>query len=270
MSSAPHTAHPTGCGAHDAEAGDHLIGSEAWLRATGGNLSARERRALLRPVVAAQLSMMRGRTASALRLNGGRHGTVEAAALLPPDSSVAREAEQAARELLTPGLVAHSHRSYLWAAALAARDGLAFDRELLYVAAMLHDTGLPTPTQGVDFTAASLAHLDALELPLGERQRRIVADAVASHHTPGLDPRDGVERFLLGAGTGLDVLGLRTWDLPFATRRTVLDAWPRTGFPAEFRALWAQEARRVPKGRAAYLRRWAAFDLAMRIAALPR
>lgn len=89
-------------------------------------------------------------------------------------------------------------------------------------------------------------------------------------HTPGVDPRDGVERYLLSSGTGVDVMGLQTWELPASVRHHVTTAWPRTGFPKEFRALWKAEAKLVPGGRAAYLRRWAGFDLATRIAPLPR
>ena len=59
-----------------------------------------------------------------------------------PTSAVAVHAADAAAAFCSPALVHHNHRSYLWSAALGVREGVAFDAELLYVAAMLHDLGL--------------------------------------------------------------------------------------------------------------------------------
>jgi hypothetical protein len=46
----------------------------------------------------------------------------------------------------------------------------------------------------------------------------------------------------------------------------VLSERPRRGFKKEFRAHWAAEAAAVPHGRARFLRRHGAFDLAIRLA----
>ena len=53
-----------------------------------------------------------------------------------------RAARAVAERYLTPALLAHSVRSWYWAAGFAALLGLQPDRELLAVAALLHDTGL--------------------------------------------------------------------------------------------------------------------------------
>jgi HD superfamily phosphodiesterase len=58
------------------------------------------------------------------------------------DSSLAREAEDLLRSVAPPFLVNHSFRSHFFAVGLADRDGVRFDEELLYVAALLHDIGL--------------------------------------------------------------------------------------------------------------------------------
>ena len=58
---------------------------------------------------------------------------------------------------MTPVLLDHSSRAFTWGAAIAALHGIAFDRELLHLAAMFHDTGLPSPVPEVDFTARSAA-----------------------------------------------------------------------------------------------------------------
>src|SRR5918911_76452 len=62
-----------------------------------------------------------------------------------PDTSAARLAAEVAAEYHSPALLNHVHRSYLWAASLGTQEGLTFDAELLYVAAMLHDIGLVEP-----------------------------------------------------------------------------------------------------------------------------
>jgi len=90
-----------------------------------------------------------------LRMHSGRRSSIDPASLLPPDSALARDAEVAAQDLLTPALLNHSSRAYTWGAAIGALHGLTFDRELLYLAAMFHDTGIPSPVPNVDFTVRS-------------------------------------------------------------------------------------------------------------------
>ena len=59
-----------------------------------------------------------------------------------PDTAVALAAAELVRREAPPVLVAHCHRSYLFGALLGTRDGLQWDPEVLFVAAMLHDLGL--------------------------------------------------------------------------------------------------------------------------------
>src|SRR4051795_4819569 len=124
------------------------LGSIGWTERTGGVLTARECRTLARPLLREELGILAGLLAMALRGHSGRRATVEPGRLAPPDSSLARDAQEAAEDLLTPMLRNHSHRAY----AIAARRGISFDRELLCRAAMFHDTGLPSPAPHVDFT----------------------------------------------------------------------------------------------------------------------
>lgn len=131
------------------------IGSIEWTERTGGVLTTRECLSLAGPLVRDELRIVGGLLALALRRHSGRRSTVEPAALVPPDSSMARDAEAAARDLLSPALINHSRRAFAWGSAIAALRGITFDRELLYVAAMFHDTGLPSPMPHVDFTCAA-------------------------------------------------------------------------------------------------------------------
>lgn len=244
------------------------VGSIGWTERTGGVLTLREGLSLAGPLVRDELRITAGLLAMALRRHSGRRSFVDPANLVPPDSSIARDAAAAARDLLTPAVLNHSHRAYAWGAAVAALHEIEFDRELLYVAAMFHDTGLPSPVPHVDFTvrSAELARefTNGHGVPPGGRE--LVANAIAMHHTPGVDPDCGAEAFLLSAGAGVDVFGLRSDEVPDALRRSVVREFPRLGFKREFSGLWRTEAKRVPRGRAWYLHRFAMTDLTIRLA----
>jgi hypothetical protein len=51
----------------------------------------------------------------ALRVHSGRRATVAPPRLASPASSLARDAQEAAEDLLTSALRNHSHRAYAWA-----------------------------------------------------------------------------------------------------------------------------------------------------------
>src|SRR3954468_11987964 len=133
------------------------IGSIGWTERAGGVLTPRECLTLARPLLRGELGILAGRLAMVLRMHSGRRSSVDPASLVSPDSRLARDAEVAAQDLLTPALLNHSSRAYTWGAAIAALHGITFDRELLYLAAMFHDTGLPSPVRDVDFTIRSAA-----------------------------------------------------------------------------------------------------------------
>ena len=244
------------------------VGSIGWTERTGGVLTLREGLSLAGPLVRDELRILAGFLALALRRHPGRRSTVDPAALAPPDSSLAREAEEAARDLLSPVLLNHSRRAYAWGATIAALRQIAFDRELLYVAAMLHDTGLPSPVPHVDFTvrSAEVAREFAAARGVPPGGREIVANAIAMHHTPGVSLDAGAEAFLLSAGAGVDVFGVRIDEVPDAIRRSVVREFPRQGFKREFAGLWRAEARQVPHGRGWFLHRFAVTDLTIRLA----
>src|SRR3954463_16072922 len=244
------------------------LGSIGWTERTGGVLTGRECVTLAGPLLREELGVVAGLVAMVLRVHSGRRASIEPARLAPPDSSLARDAREAAEDLLTPVLRNHSHRAYAWAAAIAARRGISFDRELLYLAAMLHDTGLPSPVPHVDFTVRSAAlareFTDRHHVPADSRE--LVANAIAMHYTPGVGLESGAEAYLLSVGASLDVFGLHSNQIPDAVRQSVIQEYPRLGFKREFAGLLRAEAKQVPRGRAWYLHRFAMSYLSIRLA----
>ena len=96
--------------------------------------------------------------------------------------------------------------------------------------------------------------------------RELVANAIALHYTPGVSAREPI---CLSAGAAVDVFGLRSNEVPDAVRKKNQE-YPRLGFKREFAGLFRAEAKRVPRGRAWYLHRFAMTDLTIRFAPFPR
>ena len=203
-----------------------------------------------------------------MAVNSGRRAVVPASALKAPDSVLTRAAEAEARRRLTPALLNHSYRTFAFGSALGALGNVDVDREVLFAAALLHDVGLPTPVEGVDFTRASdrVARDVAEDVGLSTAATNTMRTAITLHHSPGVTRAQGPVAYLLSAGAGLDVVGLRSWQLPPDVLETVIAEHPRLGFKREFAAAFRTEAARAPLGRAAFLRRYGAFDVAIKAA----
>jgi hypothetical protein len=244
------------------------LGTHPWVERSGGRLTAAERRSLLRPLASTHATNALGRLSMLLRLNSGRRAPITLGQRPPPDSVLTRAAEGLARRRLSAALLNHSYRTYVFGAALGELDDLDVDRELLFAAALLHDVGLPTPVPQIDFTRASarVARGVAEDVGLSTAATDILRTAITLHHSPGVTMAHGPVAYLLSAGAGLDVAGLRSWQLPPEMLATVTAAHPRLGFKREFASAFRAEAARVPRGRAAFLRRYGAFDLAIRAA----
>ena len=244
------------------------LGTRSWVDRTGGQLSGAERRSLLGPLARTHAANAAGRLSMLARLHSGRRAHLPASLLVPPQSALTRAAAEQARRRLSPALLNHSYRTFAFGAALGALQGLTVDAELLFAAAMLHDTGLPTSEKNVDFTRSSarIARDVAEEVGLSSAATETMRTAITLHHGPRVTLAHGPVAYLLSAGAGVDVVGLRSWQLPTDVLAGVLEQHPRLGFKGEFAAAFRAEAARVPRGRAQFLRRYGAFDLAIKLA----
>jgi hypothetical protein len=242
------------------------LGGRAWARRTNGRLTSPERRRLLGEIARGQAVNLAGRAKLALgRLPDGA-GAIDAREFAPPDSALAREAEQACAEL--PATIAdHSYRTWMFGLALAALDGGDPDPELFYCAALLHDFGMVEPTPGRDFTLTAADRALACASGAGEDRGEQIADAICVHTTPGARiDRDGELGCYVQWGAMTDVAGWRLWDIAPANREEVLRRHPRQpSFKAELTEAVRAEARAVPGGRFSLLVR-CGIPLAIRLA----
>lgn len=127
-----------------------------------------------------------------------------------PRDDVSEATWRWANRSLPAYLLAHSVRSYYWGVAIAAREGWAFDRRILWTAALMHDVGLtriPRNTMCFEIEGAEIARrfLERQGLPAVEVDRAAIA--IILHMQPAVTLADGVESVLLDRATGIDVRG---------------------------------------------------------------
>jgi HD superfamily phosphodiesterase len=175
--------------------------------------------------------------------------------LVIPDTPAARGALEVAAQYHTPSLLNHSLRAYLWAAAYAQGNGIAFDAELLYVSAMLHDIGLAAEfdSHTVPYEEAGGHVAWAFCAGAGwSPERRIRAcEVIIRHMWEEVPLEEDPEGHLLELSTGMDISGRRTDEIPAEVRQEVLERHPRLEIAKEFSVCIADQGARKPSSFAA-------------------
>jgi hypothetical protein len=236
------------------------FGTLAWARGASGRLTSREQLRLAAGSLLAQLADLPAQ--ARVRLLRGASGRAEPVPLRPPpDTRLAREAFELARERYAGALLHHCLRCWLLADLFARRDRIDFDEELLYLACVLHDLGLtdshrPAPWEPVGcfavqggLVASGLLAERGAEPELTWR----VGDAIALHMNARVPVGLGAEAHLLHAAAHLDVAGSRAGDLGAGELQSVERAHPRDGFGVLFGQAMRREASERPRSRAALL-----------------
>ena len=187
-----------------------------------------------------------------------------------PDTPTCRAALEVATAYCSPALLNHSIRAYLWAAGFALEQDIAFDSELLYVSAMLHDLSLAKEFDNhtLPFEVAS-GHLAwvfgaAAGWSLARRQR--ASQIIERHMWVVVDIAADPETHLLELSTAMDISGRNTQEIPAELRADVLARYPRLGLGVEFIGYFDDQAKRKPQCLAAKL---VQSGFAARVAANP-
>jgi hypothetical protein len=169
--------------------------------------------------------------------------------LRPPTTRICAEAYDMCARVAANFLLNHSIRVFAWGCLLAPRDGVPFDRELLYVASLLHDLGLTDAFAGhrcFELESADAARRFARKRGWDDDRCWILAEAIRLHMQPRVFREDGAEAYLLDAGTTLDCSGTRYEDVPEGDVALVLRAAPRESFKDAFLVLLGAHASAKP------------------------
>ncbi|MFV8166210.1 HD domain-containing protein [Mycobacterium sp. 134] len=172
-----------------------------------------------------------------------------------PQTPAATAALAVATRFYSPALLNHCIRSYLWGATYAAAHGIAFDDELYYVSALLHDIGLTDPfdSHRVSFEEAGgdLAWVFGVAAGWPADRSARATEIIVLHMRDDVSAAADPESHLLQVATAWDVVGRRPEEFPAAVRAETLARYPRQGFGAEFITCFEDQARRKPGGAAA-------------------
>jgi hypothetical protein len=154
-----------------------------------------------------------------------------------PDTPVISLAVEYAREHSEPYLFNHVMRSWLFAEALAQKERVERDAEVLALATLLHDLGLSPEFDGplrFEVETANAARSFAQRAGLDARRAQLIWDGAALNSTPPIALYKETEVRLCTLGIGLDWGG---WGYESLTRDQVdaiVDAFPRLQMKQQF------------------------------------
>jgi hypothetical protein len=165
----------------------------------------------------------------------------------------------------------HSVRSYLWGTMYGTAHGIAFDDELFYVAALLHDIGLTEAFDNYElpFEVAG-GHLAwTFGVAAGWREARAAraSEIIVLHMRDDVSAAADPESHLLQVATSWEVVGRRPEEFAPDARAEMLARYPWQGFGTEILADFEDQARRKPDSACAVS--VGKKDMAGRIAANP-
>ena len=187
-----------------------------------------------------------------------------------PVTPAAEAALSVATRFYSPALLNHTIRSYLWGAMYGTAHGIAFDDELYYVAALLHDMGLTEPfdSHRLPFEEAGgqLAWVFGVAAGWPAERAARVSQIIMLHMRDSVAAADDPESHMLQVATSWEVAGRQPEQFPPDARAEILARYPRLGFGAEFLACFEDQARRKPASAASAS---VDNDVAARIAANP-
>lgn len=172
-----------------------------------------------------------------------------------PQTPTTEAALGVTRRYASPTLRNHALRSYLWGVSYADRYDIVFDRELFYVAALLHDLGLEGAFDNdqlpFEEAGAHVAWVFAAAAGWPEDRRDRVAHIIITHMRDDVSADQDPESHLLQVGTTMDISGHGVEHWPAHVRRVVLHEAPRGKLSSDFTECFLSQTRRKPTSAAA-------------------
>jgi len=172
-----------------------------------------------------------------------------------PKTPAAEAALSVATRFYSPALLNHCVRSYLWGAAYGAAHGIAFDDELYYVSALLHDIGLTETFDShktpFEEAGGSLAWVFGAASGWSADRAARATEIIVLHMRADVSASVDPESHILQVATSWEIVGRRPEEFPREARTEILARYPRLGFAAEFLACFEDQAQRKPGSAAA-------------------
>ena len=169
--------------------------------------------------------------------------------IIAPDSDLARKAAALAEQAHSRVLLNHLHRTWWFAEFIGRKRQMTYDRELVYIASLLHDLGL-SPSHAADkrfeVDGADAAGRFLAENKYPKAKADVAWDAIALHALADIADRRQPEVALVHFGAHVDVMGLRMEELPPSLIDDTLALYPRIGMKAAFTEALAEIARTKP------------------------
>ena len=187
-----------------------------------------------------------------------------------PKTPAGAAALSVATRFYSPALLNHWVRSYLWGAMYGTTHAIAFDDELFYVSALLHDIGLTeafdSHTLPFEEAGGHLGWTFGVAAGWPAQRAARVAEIIVLHMRDDVSPAADPEAHLLQVATSWEVVGRRPEEFPPDARAEMLARYPTLEFGAEFLAYFEDQASRKPGSAAAAS---VGRNVAARIAANP-
>jgi hypothetical protein len=166
-----------------------------------------------------------------------------------PDSHLTRKAVEFVEQVHTSPLRNHVHRTWWFAEFIGKKREMKYDRELVFVASLLHDLGLSDAHAAdkrfeVDGADAAGRFLHSHDYP--KEKIALVWDAIALHALADIADRREPEVALVHFGAHVDVMGLRIDEISPMFIDNTLALYPRFGFKKAFEDALAEIARKKP------------------------
>lgn len=168
-----------------------------------------------------------------------------------PQTAAATEAARLVEDTLSPLLLHHSRRVFLLGALHAERRRLDVDLELLYLAALFHDTGLvppfADPPQRFEMDGADKARAFLRRHGFPDGDVDLVWQAIALHTTPAVPARMAPVIAATNLGVLTDVVGFGLDELDPALVEEVVARHPRGSFASEFPVAYFEGQKHRPQ-----------------------
>jgi HD domain len=154
-----------------------------------------------------------------------------------PDSALVKEATEQVRDTTNELIFHHSRRVFLFGTLQSRRLGISPDAEMLYVAALFHDTGLVLPYRGTEqrfeLDSADTARKFLISRGYSAAETDVVWTAIALHTTPEVPYKMNPVIAATTAGVETDVLGIRLDAIGPDELQSVTATHPRPNFKNE-------------------------------------